>query len=74
MLSNFAELEAANGDSTAVGKCKMLPKDLNTIKTPKFIWKVQKIIDKNLRKSINAITKELKVSRYFIKRSVHEEF
>lgn len=41
------ELEAADVDSTTVDKHKTPGKGPNTTRTSKFIWKVQKIINKN---------------------------
>lgn len=68
------ELEAANSDSAAVTRSKMTAKCPNTIRTPKFVDKLQSTFNKNFKKSVNAIAKELKVSRNFIARIVHENF
>lgn len=66
------ELEVIDMDSTAIVKCKMHAKGPNTIRTPKFICKMQRTINKNHRKLIDAIAKKLKVSRYSISIIVHE--
>lgn len=47
----------------------MTAKCLNIIRKPKLAQKMLKIIDKNPRKSINTIVKELKVSRHSIGRT-----
>lgn len=65
------ELELVEGDSTTEAKRKTHAKYHNTIRTLKFVRKLPKIIDKNLRKSINAIAKELKVSRHSVGRIAH---
>lgn len=60
-------------DYTTVVKCQTPAKYPNTIRTPKFVCKVQGIIDKNHRKSINAIAKQLKVSEHSTKINVHKD-
>lgn len=64
------ELVAA--DSTTAAKRKTPSKSYITIRTPTFVWKVQKIIDKSPRKPINTIAKELNVSRYSTGRIMHK--
>lgn len=56
------DLEVTDKDVTAVTKRKMPTKGTNFITTPKLVRKMQKIIDRNPRMSINVIVKELNVS------------
>lgn len=60
----FKGFEATDRNSTAITKYKMFIKAPTTIRTPKFVWKGQKIIIKNPRKSIRAITEELKSGHF----------
>lgn len=63
--------EAADGDSIAVVKCKMHCKGPNTTQTPMFVGKVQKIINKKLRKLTPLLV--LKFTRHSIRRIEHED-
>lgn len=51
----YKELEATDMDATVVAKHKMFAKGPDIIRMHRFVQKVQKIISKNLKKSINAI-------------------
>lgn len=62
--------ETADGNTIAAVKHKMHANGLSTMRTPNFVQKVQKKINKNPRKSIRAITKDLKMSECTIRRKL----
>lgn len=61
-------LKDVDRDSTAFAKCKTPAKSPNTIRTPKFIQKVKKIINKKTRMSMSLI----RSSGHSIGITVHE--
>lgn len=66
-------MEAVDEGSLVVGKCNTPAKFLNSIRPRTFVRMVQKIIENNSRESMNAIAKEIQVSRHAVERIAHEE-
>ena len=67
------ELEASDGNVENVAKHRKHKPRSDAVRTPQFVQQVQDIIDEDPLISIRAFSRDLQVSEFLIRRSVHED-